>query len=196
MEKQSIMQKALKEQWDHLPQALKNHYQASDNTDVGELSIEYPRGMQIPLNLLRFFGALINRSGVNIPTDVNKTMRREKQYWSRQIRFPSGESVTFKSTWQYDEGNELVEYVNSCLGLRMAVKVENAMLRYEGKCFEVRLGKIRFSIPEWLMLGHTSIQEEAIDDYSFRMDFRLRHPLFGQIYRYSGTFCTQQLENG
>ncbi len=96
---------------------------------------------------------------------------------------------------QYDESNDLVEYANSWRGLKLAVKVDNAILRYEGKCFEVRLGKLRFSILKWLMLGHTNIQKEAIDDYRFRMDFRLRHPLFGQIYRYAGTFYTQQLEN-
>ena len=195
MNKQSIMQRALQEQWGELPQALKDHYQGGDNADRGVLSIEYPRAMQIPLNLLRIFGALINRSGEKIPTSVEKTMQQDKQYWKRQIMFPVGKPVIFKSVWQYDKGNELIEYVNSYLGLRMAVKIEDSILQYEGKSFEFRLGKLQFSIPEWLLLGHTSIEEEAIDGQNFRMDFRLRHPLFGQIYRYSGIFTTQPLQN-
>jgi hypothetical protein len=43
-------------------------------------------------------------------------------------------------------------------------------------------------IPEWLVLGHTTIVEEAIDETHFVMDFRLTHPLLGEVFRYSGKF--------
>lgn len=188
----SIMQQTLKEQWAELPESLKAHYQGEDNTDVGKLSIEYPKAMQLPLNLLRIIGVLINNPGNEIPTTVEKSMRRDKQYWRRQINFPNGRKVIFKSVWQHHAGNELIEFVNRFVGLRMAVRVEDEILYYEGKGFELRLGKLRLSIPEWMLLGHTSIQERAIDSQHFEMDFRLRHPLFGQIYRYSGTFNTER----
>jgi hypothetical protein len=42
-------------------------------------------------------------------------------------------------------------------------------------------------MPQWL-LGYTTIKEEAIDEAHFKMDFRLTHPLWGQVFRYSGTF--------
>jgi hypothetical protein len=192
MKQISIMQMALKDQWQELPQSLKAHYQGDDNADVGKLSIEYPKAMQLPLNLLKILGALINRAGNEIPATVEKSMRRNKQYWRREINFLDGRKVIFKSVWQYHDGNELIEFVNRFIGLRMAVKVEDETLYYEGKGFELRLGKLRLSIPEWMLLGHTSIEEKAIDDNHFAMDFRLHHPLFGQIYRYSGTFNTEQ----
>jgi hypothetical protein len=192
MKQISIMQMALKDQWQELPQSLKAHYQGDDNADVGKLSIEYPKAMQLPLNLLKILGALINRAGNEIPATVEKSMRRNKQYWRREINFLDGRKVIFKSVWQYHDGNELIEFVNRFIGLRMAVKVEDEILFYEGKGFELRLGKLRLSIPEWMLLGHTSIEEKAIDDNHFAMDFRLHHPLFGQIYRYSGTFNTEQ----
>ncbi len=192
MKQISIMQMALKDQWQELPQSLKAHYQGDDNADVGKLSIEYPKAMQLPLNLLKILGALINRAGNEIPATVEKSMRRNKQYWRREINFLDGRKVIFESVWQYHDGNELIEFVNRFIGLRMAVKVEDETLYYEGKGFELRLGKLRLSIPEWMLLGHTSIEEKAIDDNHFAMDFRLHHPLFGQIYRYSGTFNTEQ----
>lgn len=188
----SIMQQALHDQWEQLPPSLKAHYQGEDNADVGKLSIEYPAAMQLPLNLLRIFGALINRAGNEIPATVEKSMSRDKQYWRREINFLDGKKVVFKSVWQYHQGNELIEFVNRFIGLRMAVKVEEEILYYEGKGFEIRLGKLRLSVPEWMLLGHTTIQEKAIDENHFAMDFRLHHPLFGQIYRYSGTFNTER----
>lgn len=192
MKTKSVMQMTLKEQWSELPQSLKAHYQGDDNIDVGKLSIEYPRAMQLPLNMLRVMGALINRKGSEIPTSVEKIMHKDKQFWRRQINLPNGKKVIFKSVWQYHTGNELVEFVNRFVGLRMAVKVEDEVLYYEGKGFEIRLWKLRLSIPEWMLLGHTSIQEKALDNHHFEMDFRLHHPLFGQIYRYFGTFSTKQ----
>ncbi len=192
MKQKSIMQMALKDQWQELPQSLKAHYQGEDNADVGKLSIEYPKAMQLPLNLLRILGALINRAGNEIPAKVEKSMRKDKQYWKREINFLDGRKVIFKSVWQYHDGNELIEFVNRFIGLRMAVKVQDEVLYYEGKGYELRLGKLRLSIPEWILLGHTSIEEKAIDNNHFAMDFRLHHPVFGQIYRYSGTFNTEQ----
>lgn len=47
------------------------------------------------------------------------------------------------------------------------------------------------TLPEWIALGHTTIVEEALDDSHFAMDFRLTHPLFGQVFRYAGKFSTQ-----
>jgi hypothetical protein len=54
--------------------------------------------------------------------------------------------------------------------------------------FVAKLGRWLLPIPEWLVLGHTTIVEQAVDDTHFEMDFRLTHPWFGQVFRYAGTF--------
>ncbi|MDH5232666.1 MAG: DUF4166 domain-containing protein [Gammaproteobacteria bacterium] len=41
-----------------------------------------------------------------------------------------------------------------------------------------------------MLLGHTSIVESAISEDSFQMNFRLTHPLLGQIFCYRGRFKT------
>jgi hypothetical protein len=66
--------------------------------------------------------------------------------------------------------------------------LEDGRLCYRGVKFVVKLGPLRLSVPEWLVLGHTTITEEAVDETHFAMDFRLTHPLLGQVFRYSGEF--------
>lgn len=186
--KKSLMQIALGEQWHQLPPALQAHYQHNTNTDIGHLDIEYPKYMQPYLTLLHVFGALINRKGKQIPTTVEKHMKDEVQHWKRTISFPDNKIILFKSFWVHDNKNELIEYVNPFIGLRMTVHVENNKLYYEGKSFVLKLGKLLIPIPEWLVLGHTTINEYAINETKFEMDFRLKHPLFGEVFCYSGVF--------
>lgn len=191
MNKVNLMQQALGAQWQQLPAALRAHYQDTANIDVGALDIEYPRLMQPFLNFLRLLGALVNRRGTAIPTTVEKYMEGNIQRWKRTIRFPDGKIIYFKSHWVYVGDDKLIEYVNPVLGLCMAVHVEDGKLFYQGKYYVVKLGKLRLPLPEWLILGHTTIAETALDANHFAMDFRLRHPLFGQIFRYAGKFTTE-----
>ena len=188
MNNQSLMQKALGDQWQQLPPALQAHYQHNTNSDVGHLNIEYPIYMHPYLTFLHLLGALINQSGTSIPTTVEKYMQGDTQYWKRTIRFPQKKTIFFNSFWVYGNKNELIEFINPFLGLRMAVHIRNNKLHYEGRHFVIKLRKLLIPIPEWLVLGHTTITEIALNDSEFEMDFKLRHPLFGTIFRYSGKF--------
>lgn len=188
MNTQSLMQQALGPQWEELPTTLQTHYQHAAHIAVGALDIEYPCFMQTPLNLLHRLGALLHQRGQAVPTTVEKWMDGRTQHWKRTLRFADGRRIYFKSHWHYGGGNELIEYVNPFLGLRMAVRVDDGKLIYEGRHFVLKLGDLKLPLPEWLLLGHTSIVETARGKGRFAMDFRLRHPLFGQIYRYAGTF--------
>lgn len=189
----SLMERALGDDWASLPNALRAHYQGDRNQDVGHLDIEYPPLMQPYLHVLRLFGALVNRRGQAIPTQVEKDMEGETQFWTRRVRFPDGRVVLFKSHWVYAGGNELIEFVNPFMGLRMAVRVKDGRLHYSGRHLVLQLGRVRIPVCEWLFLGHTTIVEEALDDSSFSMDFRLTHPWFGQLFRYAGVFRTRTL---
>jgi len=182
------MQIALGDQWQQLPPALQAHYQSNDNSDIGYLDIKYPIYMQPYLTLLRLFGALINRRGEKVPTMVEKHMKGDIQYWKRTISFSQDKIILFKSFWVYAGSNELIEYVNPFLGLRMSVYIKNNELHYEGRNFVVKLGKWLMPIPEWLVLGHTTIIETALSDNEFKMNFKLRHPILGTIFCYSGKF--------
>ena len=186
----SLMQQALGAEWDRLPKALQAHYQPGANFDVGHLDITYPRFMQPVLAVLSRVGALVDRGGEKLPTTVRKTVAGGRQLWQRRIDFPDGRVGRFDSHWVAAGGNELIEYVNSVLGLQVAVFMDGPRLRYRGVRFVARFGRLHIPIPEWMALGHTEIVEEALDDSRFAMDFRLTHPWFGEVFRYSGVFET------
>ncbi len=191
MSQLSLMQQVLGKEWEQLPPALQAHYTQSTNKDVGMLDIEYPRFMQLYLNLISMFGALINQRGKRVPTIVQKWMEGKTQHWKRTTRFDNGKEVIFQSRWELAGANELIEYINPFMGLRMAVKVNEGKLYYRGICLVLKLGHVLLPIPEWLVLGHTTIEEIALDETHFAMDFKLRHPIFGLIYRYTGEFRTE-----
>jgi hypothetical protein len=184
----SMMQRALGADWDKLPPALQAHYRFGATTDTGHMDIEYPRFMQAFLSVLRVFGALVNRRGRDVSTVVQKSVVGERQHWRRIITYPDGKMVHFNTVWVSAGGNRLIEFVNPVLGLQMAVRVEQGELHYCGVTFVAKLGPILLRIPEWLALEHTSIVEVAVDESHFAMDFRLTHPLFGEVFRYSGEF--------
>lgn len=184
----SPMQLALGEAWNQLPPALQAHYQFGTTVDTGAMDIEFPPFMRPYLWLLRRLGALINRSAQGVATVVNKQVVGERQFWRRTMTYPDGQVIPFNSFWEYAGGNQMIEFVNPVLGLQMAASVREGELHYRGVRFVARLGPLTLPIPEWLVLGHTTIVERAIDDTRFAMDFRLTHPLLGQVFRYSGEF--------
>ena len=194
--KTSIIQKALGVQWQHLPEALKKHYLENDkgeNRAQGHLTIDFPWFMKIPLSILRFFGALINKRGNNLPTNVYRVVSNGEQRWQRRIDFPNNKPVIFNSVVYHNKNNEIIEFINSVLGMKMKVHVENNTLRYESNGYVIKLGKLRIPYPEFLALGHGRIIEKPVDDNdenSFEMDFRLKHPIFGEVFSYKGIFQT------
>ncbi len=184
----SLMQLILGDDWNKLPPALQAHYRFGETTDTGHMDIEFPRFMQPYLNVLRLLGALVNRRGRKVSTVVEKRAVEKRQYWRRTVRYLDGKVVYFNSFWISAEGNQVIEFVNPVFGLKMAVSVADGRLYYQGVCIVIKLGPVLISVPEWLVLGRSSIVEKAVDETRFAMDFRIIHPLFGQVFRYSGEF--------
>ncbi len=185
-----LMQKALGAQWEQLPPGLQAHYQHGDNHDVGALDIDYSDFMQPYLSFLRLLGVLVNQRGRQVPTTVKKWMEGDVQHWKRTITFPHGREILFQTRWVYAGGNELIEYVSPFMGLCMAVEVKDGKLHYSGRHLVLKLGKLLAPVPEWLVLGHTTIVETTLAEGGFAMDFRLTHPWFGQLFSYAGKFQT------
>lgn len=184
----SLMQEALGDAWAQLPPGLQAHYAEGTTIDHGHMDVEFPPFMRPFLWVLSKMGALVRYQGRQVPTTVVKTVVGQRQVWRRTLRFPNGPVEQFNSFWVLHGDHQLIEYVNPWLGLQMAVEVQDAVLLYHGVRFVVRIGGWLLPIPEWLALGHTTIEERGTGENTFAMDFRLTHPLFGQVFRYSGEF--------
>jgi len=182
------MECALGEDWARLPPALQAHHSRTTAADVGHMDIEFPAAMRPVLRMMAWLGALLGRRAVAVPTQVVRCMAGGRQHWRRTIRFEDGRVYRFDSVWERAGPGRLIEYVNPFLGLEMAPRLDAGRLRYRGVRFVLRLGPARIGIPQWLGPGVTDIVEEALDEHRFAMDFRMTHPWFGQLYRYSGVF--------
>ena len=194
----SLMQQALGDQWNLLPNGLKAHYNHDNkgsNYSEGVLTVGYPWFMQWPLSLLRLIGALLNRRGKDLKTTVRKSMKDGQQYWIRKISYSNGKVITFNSLLTTTEDHIFIEYTNRFLGMRMKAFVDGKQLRYESCGYVLKLGKLMIQIPEWMALGHGSIVEIAVNDSEFEMDFRLKHFLFGEVFFYKGRFKTLSNKN-
>lgn len=184
----SLIQQALGLDWEKLPPALQAHYRFGATVETGNMDIEYPRFMQPVWSILSLLGALVDRPGKGVSTVVKKHVVGSRQIWHRTITYADGQVMRFNSFWVAAGNGEVIEFVNPVLGLQMAPYVVGEKLHYRGVRFVAKIGPVTIPIPEWLTLGHATILEEALDDTHFAMDFRLTHPLFGQLFRYYGDF--------
>jgi hypothetical protein len=89
---------------------------------------------------------------------------------------------------EYQQGNELIEFVGFGFGLYLKLTVENDMLVYRSNGHLWQIGKLRIPIPDMLFLGHATILETAVSENQFELDFKIKHPLFGVTYSYGGVF--------
>ena len=184
----SLMQQALGEAWDHLPPALKAHYRPGRAVDLGLMDVAFPGFMQGPLAVLSRLGALVGRRGRAVQTRVEKFDRGDRQTWRRMLCYADGHEARFDSEWALQPDGRIIEQVNRWLALEMQPFVVGNELHYRGIRFIVRIAGRMLTIPEWMALGHTTIHEWALDDRHFEMDFRMTHPVLGQVFRYSGRF--------
>lgn len=182
------MQQVLGQDWQRLDPVLRRHHSCGTGVEKGWLDIAYPLAMWPVLRVLGILGALLRGRGRKQPTQVRKWSEASREYWARRVTQTNGRVACFDSFCVLAGSHQLVEYVNPLVGLRMSVAVAGGRLCFHGLNFVVKLGSWHISIPEWLLLGHTEIIEEALDDQGFAMDFRMTHPVFGELYRYSGVF--------
>jgi hypothetical protein len=183
-----LMRRAPGDPWDGLAPALKAHYREGSSVETGLLTIEFPRAMRPVLWALRGLGALLDRAGRDVPTRVERKCIGEGEYWRRTLRYPDGTTLRFDTVRVPAREGRLIEFVNPLLGLEFAPRIVGSQMHYRGVRFVLRLADRDLTIPQWLALGTASIIEQAIDDQLFFIDFRLRHPILGEWFRYSGTF--------
>jgi len=96
---------------------------------------------------------------------------------------------------EHYKDDEIVEYVRFNLGVRMRLSVKDGSLVYKNVDYIWKLGKLTIHVPNWLTLGDADIIETPISETQFKMDFTMRHPLFGLMFRYCGKFTIDKYED-
>ncbi len=191
-----LLKLALGDNWQKLPAVIQSHYQLplgqqTQNVVIGDMHIHYPVFVTPIVVITRMMGALIGMKGAGMSARVEKWMSETEPgtlFWKRSIQSPDGKGTVFASRMEHCQGNQLIERVGWGFGLYLNLSVENNRLIYRSDGHLWQAGRLRIPIPDVMFLGHATIIETAVDDSRFELDFRIRHPLFGETYRYGGIF--------
>lgn len=193
-----LIQQVLGDDWEKLPAVIQRHYQITPAqksfTVVGTMAIKYPFWLRPILMITRLMGALIDLKGENMQLQVKKWITDNPQvlHWRRDIQAPNGKHTVFASRMEFQKTGELIEFVSGGFGIRLKLSVEEGKLVYRSQTHLWKLGKVLIPVPDWLVLGHATISEEALSDDSFLLDFKIIHPWWGKTYAYGGVFHLSQ----
>ncbi len=192
-----VIKKALGNEWKKLAPAVKRHYDLNPESQdsltlVGIMNEVYHSPVAKLFVLVgRIFGALVSQQGVEIATVVrNLAQTREENMlmWHRTLYFHDKEPVIFESRMVTENPNEVIEFVKFGMGIRMKLSVVDQALVYRGISYLWKIAGFSIPLPNWLLLGEAEIIESACADDKVQLDFKIRHPLLGTTFRYSGTF--------
>ncbi|MBT3060442.1 MAG: DUF4166 domain-containing protein [Candidatus Thiodiazotropha sp. (ex Lucina pensylvanica)] len=196
-QRKAVIEKALGDKWNKLDSIIKLHYGLKPGRDAqlhlrGTMNeVYHSRIGKLFLIPGRIFGALVPYKGMAIPTEVrNWTSRGNKQamYWHRRLFFPGKDPVIFRSKMECVGKNEIIEYVNYGMGIRLQTHAQNNALHFRSLGYVWKVGPFTLRIPNWAILGDAEIIEKAVSDRELFVDFNMVHPLFGKTFSYSGKF--------
>ena len=191
-----VLKRALGSQWSSLAHIIQAHYGLIPFTDeqillsgiMDRVSYSLIAGFLMPFAV--FMGALVPYRGQNVPVDaINQSMPDKPGYfWTRTFRFAGRKPYTFRS-WMICKGaGELTEYIRFGFGIRFAVTVLNGGLIERDLGYVWKIGKWSIPLPIHLLFGRSYIEEMPISDSEYQMKWTVTHPLFGEMFAYSGRF--------
>lgn len=181
--------------WDKLPPVMKKHYAnraCHDDVTVaeGRLTIEASRIGRLFFPMFRLMKTLIPREGTDVRTTVRfvTTMDSNAFQFDRSMFFPDGTSYRFHSRMKPVGRNELVEIMSCGLGWHMAYGWDGKKVTLEHRGYKFSLFGFLVPLPLTPLLGAGYAEEIPLNDNEFSMMTEIRHPLWGRIYGYKGTF--------
>jgi len=195
MSNDPLFQSIFGKPWSDLPPVMRQHYavRADSQDEVvvdGVMNIRRGRIMRFLSPILRLLGSLPSHDGQDIPVTVRFYSGKNSHsfHFDRLFKFPDKDPVRFHSCLEPVTGHEVIEFMPGGIGWRAHYSAEGdkVFLRHIGYVW--RIGSLRLPIPLRWILGAGQAEEEALSDDRFRMWMSITHPLFGESYRYDGTF--------
>lgn len=192
----SVFETVLGDQWNALGETVRRHYFLRPFSDdyvcvKGTMRVVHHSAFaKLLIPVARIFGALVPYSGKNVPVDVHYSARGGDRtiHWDRVFHFPGRPAFHFRSFMEPVEGNSVIEFVRFGIGMRLAVTAEDGALVFRDRGYIWRVFGIDMPIPVSLLLGSAYVEERPVDRQSVSMRMTLTHPLFGQLFRYEGSF--------
>lgn len=198
--REPIFQSIFGAAWEAMPSVMHQHYAnrpyAQDMVTVeGMMEVRSSRFMRFFMSVLKWSGLLVPYQGQYVPTTV--TFRSEPDsrafIFDREFRFPDKAPCHFRSRMVPVGGNEVIEYMSLGIGWRAAYRFADNKVTLTHRGYVWRVLGYNIPMPLHWLFGKGYAEEEATGENSFRMHMDMRHPWFGEIYAYAGTFEVKEV---
>jgi uncharacterized protein DUF4166 len=134
-------------------------------------------------------GMLVPYSGDNVPVTVTFTSCDDRSFQlDRVFRFAGRKPVRFRSRMEHIGGNELIEFMRFGIGWKLACRWDGNKVILEHRGYVWRLFGVMVPVPLAWVIGRGHAEEAPLSDNHFSMWTHSRHPLFGQVFGYAGSF--------
>ena len=180
------------EKWEKLPSVFHKHYANRPYKEdtvltTGTLNIKSAWYIRPFLKLLQSMPA---QQGKNIKTDVIFSSNLENNFYKfhRVFHYPKDKTHHFISHMKPIKENEIVEIMSYGISWQATYDFDGEYVRLNHKGYSFSCFGLHIPLPVTWLIGSGNAKEWAIDDFTFGMQMDLVHPLFGQIYEYTGTF--------
>ncbi len=190
----SVFEQILGKKFKELHPILKIHYNLHE---PGEMRVFEGRMDEIKVSkvalILRPAFKLLNAftpiPGKNIKTLLKNSVcvKDSSMLWNRTFYYDR-RIIDFNTKMICNSPGFVTEYVGMGLGIVMQVDIRDSKLRFESTHYHWNLRFFRIPIPHFLSPGKAVINEFAIDSNTLAVDFQVKHPLFGKMFGYKGTF--------
>lgn len=147
---------------------------------------------QVLATLARLFGAPLpfDRSCVDRPAVVVVTEDPSSggQFWIRQYGRLSGFPQTVYSAKRFSGPTGLEEHLSYGLGMTLRLEAAHDALYLRSDRYFVRLGRLRYYLPRWLVPGDLEIRHVEMGGGRFVFSLDLTHAVFGTLISQEALF--------
>ena len=187
--------------WHQMPPVMRKHYANrpfSNDVQVakGKMWVKTAPILRFFAPLLRLLGGIPAVDAENIPVTVSfKSETKDTAlHFVRHFHLQEGAPYIFHSKMIARGGNDVVEVMKFRLGwcTKFLWQNDKVILAHNGFC--LCLFGYFIPLPITWLIGHIHAEEEAIDNNHFKMFVEIRHPLFGKVYEYRGTFAMAETD--
>ena len=186
------------EQWDKLPPVFHKHYANKPHshdkvTTEGKLNIKCAWYLKPFLKLFRAMPAydgqdiITNVTFISSPSDATYKFERIFHYPNRAPHY-------FISSMRQIQHNEIAEVMSFGLTWHAYYSFDGDYVRLKHKGYSLHLFGKYIPIPATWLIGSGNAKEWALDDDHFAMQMDITHPLFGQLYEYTGSFYIKEIK--
>ncbi|MFK8067705.1 MAG: DUF4166 domain-containing protein [Gammaproteobacteria bacterium] len=199
VQKDPIFKNIFAESWNDLPPVMKKHYANYPYSDditvvdgILDFSCSGPIKWFAPLFWLMNGIPPLNETNVPVSVSFESDKNSNAFHFNRVFHFNNRKPYHFRSKMIQTKGNEVIEVMRFgfCWKMNYLWEENRVMLKHKGYLF--KLFKFHIPIPIEFILGKGYAEEVAVDDKTFEMQVNISHPLWGEIYRYTGRFVVKQ----